>query len=186
MRLTTSRYIDGREKRVSTWIRIIVCLALGLLLVACGGSSDEPEATEVAESEETSVTEPDETPEASTEETPYYAFADYEFSEVSPKHCKKTQKLGQKTDVTIHAIKVPTTGFVYFEADCLTDVRSDQITVTLVNDTTEQHNFIVEGDDVELITLLGEKTSGEIELIDEPQLTFQCTYHPGMQGAFFR
>lgn len=153
--------------------QLSVAVLIAVAAVGCGESSEPEPRVDVG------ANETEETP----SESPGYAYSDYDFTEFNPKGCYKKESLGAKSSVKIGV--VPLTGAYPFNPSCLTDVKIDEVTVTLVSDNAT-HNMIVEGDDVELIAGPGEKASATFELADEPIVYFACTYHPAMVGAFFR
>lgn len=164
---------------VSIWARVIACATLGLL-IACGGSGDDNGSNE---SQVAGESEPVSTP---SEPESSYGFEDWEFQEVNLKDCERTKSLGKKKSIELETPDF--VGAVLFRPMCVTDVKSDEITVTVVNTSVgNTHNFIVEGNEVELVVPAGEEDTVKIELGNEPQIGFQCTIHaPRMYGAFFR
>lgn len=151
----------------------VMCLIIGLGLSACGGQSDPTAAS--SPSTTTTVATP--------EPTPSYAFADYQFIHLgTPSGCSESVKLGNKRAVTIVAEyrEAP------FVPDCVTDVKLDKISVTIVNQTDLMHNFIVQGDDFELVLQPGQRKTVRVDLAQQPEIDFQCTIHLQMHGAFFR
>ena len=148
-------------------------LAVGLGFAACGGGSDQG-----ASAPPTSTSAP--TPEA----TSGYAFADYEFIPTARSACVKPVKLGSRSKVELVIEERDVVNL--FVPNCVIDAERDEISVTVFNDTPNLHNFIVEGDDFELILQPGQRKSVAVALLDHPAINFQCTIHRGMHGSFFR
>jgi hypothetical protein len=166
----------GLSPKRARWT-VISCALVGLM-VACGGS-DEPNEPAAQDSPESVPAEAD------LDDDSGYGFSDWKFQKVAPKACEQTEKLGAKKSIKLETPDV--VGAVVFRPMCLTDVKSDEVTVTVVNTSGgNTHNFIVEGNEVEIIVPAGEKDTVEVTLPDQPQVGFQCTIHPPMYGAFFR
>ena len=172
-------YILKRGGLAKVWKKVIAFALLGLL-VACGGSSGENgrDGTGVDGGSEAGSTP------SSSGST--YAYEDWDFQEVSLKDCEGIKSLGNEKSITLKTPDV--VGSVQFEPRCLTDVKSDEISVTVVNTSAgNTHNFIVEGNEIELVVPAGEEATVEVKLGDDQQIGFECTIHaPRMFGAFFR
>ena len=155
-------------------LRKIPLLLAIVVLSACGGGDSSPGASDT-----TSTTE------ATTTTEPGYAHAGFEFVRMTPSDCERTQSLGTEAAVTL---KLPPSPLVAtpWTPQCLTDVKEDRLTVTIESDNEYQHNFIVEGNEIEVFIDPGKKKTVEIELPDQGQIGFQCTLHPPMFGAIFR
>jgi hypothetical protein len=153
------------------------------MLIACGGSddSDRSDDSRVAGESESSPTTP-------SESDTSFAFGDWDFRDVSRKDCEPplTEILGKRKSIELETPDA--VGTVLFRPMCVTDVKGDEITVTIVNTSVgNTHNFIVEGNEVETVVPAGEEATVEVELSNEPQISFECTIHaPNMYGAFFR
>ena len=150
-------------------------------LSSCGGS---PAA------EEQRTTEPKTTPGSATEAEPSpssgYAFAGYEFKKVTKGGCVETMDLGGAKELSMDIHRPKSGAGEFFYPNCLTNVKQDHLTVKLANSGTLDHNFIVEGNEVELIVPAGKKGKVDINLGAAKEIGFQCTIHEFMFGAFFR
>lgn len=164
---------------MSIWARIIACATLGLL-IACGASGDDNG------SNGGSVAGDPEPESTATESDSSYSYADWDYQELSLKDCDQTKSLGSKNSIEIETPDL--VGAELFKPMCITDVKSDELKVTIVNlSTANTHNFIVEGNEVELLVPPGEEDTVKIELGNDKQISFQCTIHERtMRGAFFR
>jgi hypothetical protein len=150
----------------------MVVLAVGLGFAACGGGGGQG-----ASAPPTSTSAP--APEATG-----YAFADYDFIPTARSACVKPVKLGSRSKVEL---VIEERGVVnLFVPNCVFDAKRDEISVTVFNDTRSLHNFIVEGDDFELVLQPGQRKSVAVALVDQPLINFQCTIHRGMHGSFYR
>ena len=150
-------------------------------LSSCGGS---PAAEEQGASEPAttlgSATEAEPSP------SPTYAFADYEFKKVTKGGCVETMDLGGAKELSMDIHRPKSGAGEFFYPNCLTNVEQDHLTVKLANNGTLDHNFIVEGNEVELIVPAGMKGTVDVELGAAKEIGFQCTIHEFMFGAFFR
>ena len=157
-----------------------VLLVGALSLSSCGGSPAEEEKPAEPPTAPAGATEAEPSPSST------YAFADYEFKKVTKGGCVETKALGEagKLSMDIHRPKSGAGEFFY--PNCLTNVKGDHLTVELANSGTLDHNFIVEGDDVELVVPAGKKGRVSVELGAAKEIGFQCTIHDFMFGAFFR
>ena len=157
-----------------------LCVFVLLIGGACGGGDSEPGS------------EPEDQPAAASpsdeaEPSPTYAFADYDYKEVSKGECIKSESLGRSKKLTITMKQPPSAVGEFYYPNCVTDVQTDELTVKLVNDGQNLHNFIVEGNEVEVVVQPGDSESVEITLEDDKEIAFQCTIHETfMFGAFFR
>ena len=162
------------ERHGWSWrqLRRILFLAI-VILPACGGGDSSTGASDTTSTGATTTTEVG------------YAHADFEFVRIDPSDCEKTQSLGSDGAVTL---KLPPSPLVAtpWTPQCLTDVKKDRLTVTIESNNEYQHNFIVEGNEIEVFIDPGKKKTVEIELPDQGQIGFQCTLHPPMHGAIFR
>jgi hypothetical protein len=153
---------------------VAACTIVLLPLAACGdsnGSEPRPASRE--------------THEGSPEESPEFAFADYDFERVTRKDCENPERLGNKRSITMKTPDI--IGAALFIPDCLTDVGSDKISVTIDNTSGSLHNFIVEGNEFELVIQPDSRKSIKIVLDQQPVIYFACTIHRRtMFGAFFR
>jgi hypothetical protein len=160
----------------SNWMSAIASVVLVLLLSACGDSTD-PNLDPAAPGE----------PVASPEPSPTYGFADYDYVKVTPDKCTESQRLSNARSVTLKITAPPAGVAGFFHPNCLTDVKSDRVKVTVVNYTPDLHNFIVEGDDIELLVAPQDRGSIMVDLAQDKEIDFTCTIHPKfMYGAFFR
>ena len=153
----------------------LVIYPLLTCLVACGGGQIEPGGPAGAPTG--NATTPDAT------EAPV-GFLSYAYKSVALKTCDNKVRLGHEKRITLEAPE--TVGTTIFEPGCITDVRGDQVEITLDNTSTNLHNIIVEGNDHELVVGAGEKGSDTFQLPDDDEIGFQCTIHDRMYGAFFR
>ena len=153
-----------------------VLLGVALLAGSCGGS---PAANE----EEEAATDPAQQPSPSST----YGFADYDFYDVTRGACVGFARLGTKSEVTLDIHKPKSGVGEFFYPNCLTEVRPDSLTVRITNNGMTSHNFIVDGDDVELVVQPGKTGKVDVELGPGNEIGFQCTIHARfMFGAFFR
>jgi hypothetical protein len=143
----------------SIWMSAIASIVLVGMLSACGDSTD-PNVDPAAPEE----------PVASPEPSPTYGFADYDYIEVTPDKCTESQRLGNARSVTLKITAPPAGVAGFFHPNCLTDVKSDRVKVTVVNDTPDLHNFIVEGDDIELLVAPEERGSIMVDLTQDREI----------------
>ena len=162
--------------------RFAAVLLVGAVpLSSCGGS---PAAEEQGTAEPTTAQESETEAEPSPSST--FAFAGYEFKKVTKGGCVETKELGEAKELSIDIQRPPSGAGEFFHPNCLTNVRQDHLTVKLTNSGTLDHNFIVEGNEVELIVPAGKKGKVGVELGAAKEIGFQCTIHDFMFGAFFR
>lgn len=148
------------------------------MLGACGGSEAPADRGGRA-----GAAEP--TPEPVPTST--YAFADREYYEVNRGACVGFERVGNARAVGLEIHQPKSEVGEFFYPNCLTDVRRNALTVKVTNDGRMMHNFIVEGDDVELIVQPGESEKVDVTLGPGEEIGFQCTIHANfMFGAFFR
>lgn len=168
------RVTGSSPKRMLT----IGLLVVGGVLAACGGGDDSTSAGGGT----TTTAAP-----ASTEPKSEYPFADFKFVRLNRPDCEKTESLGKKASLTLVLPPSPLPATPW-TPQCITDVKQDKITVTITSNSDYQHNFIVEGNEVEVYIGPGKKKTVEIELPQQGQIGFQCTLrgHQPMFGAFFR
>lgn len=155
-----------------------VLLGVALLVGSCGGSPAAPRGEDGDAASE---------PAAQPSPSSTYGFADYDFNDVSRGACVGFLRLGTKSSVTLD-IHRPKSGVgEFFYPNCLTAVRRDSLSVRITNNGMTSHNFIVDGDDIELVVQPGETGKVDVELGPGDEIGFQCTIHARfMFGAFFR
>lgn len=160
---------------------VAAILGAALFIGSCGGSSAGNQ--ERAEAETSSGAEPG----ARSSPSSTYGFADYDFYEVDRGACVGIESLGTKTAVTLDIHQPKSLVGEFFYPNCLTNVRRDELTVKVTNNGRTSHNFIVEGDDVELVVQPGDSGKVDVTLGPGGEIGFQCTIHARfMFGAFFR
>lgn len=156
-------------------------LGAAVLISSCGGSPAGNQEKAAAETSTAAGAGPQPSPSST------YGFADYDFYEVDRGACVGIESLEAKTAVTLDIHQPKSLVGEFFYPNCLTNVRRDELTVKVTNNGRTTHNFIVEGDDVELVVHPGDSGKVDVTLGPGGEIGFQCTIHQRfMFGAFFR
>jgi hypothetical protein len=171
---------EGRaiQRMRARTLLMLAFVVLASALEACGRSNDD--RADVAEAQPAAM------PSEEASESPPNASVGYDYQDVKPSKCETSESLGKKgsIDLVIPAdTNVIGTPFIPM---CITDVKVDEVEVTISNEMFHEHNFIVEGNDFELALPPQDSASVTVALGSQKEIGFQCTIHAAMYGAFFR